>query len=46
MKIEYSDRAVADLHKIATDSRAAFGPRVAAALEARIHAIIGQISAR
>jgi len=36
MKVEYSNRAVADLRKISADSRRAFGDRVAKALEMRI----------
>jgi toxin ParE1/3/4 len=43
MRVEYSKRAVADLHKVSADSRA-FGEMVAAAVEARIKVIIGQIS--
>jgi plasmid stabilization system protein ParE len=34
MKVEYSNRAVADLRKISADSGRAFGDRVAEALEA------------
>ena len=44
MKVEYSRRAVADLRKISTDSRRAFGERVAEALEARIRAVVDRIS--
>jgi plasmid stabilization system protein ParE len=44
MKVEYSNRAVADLRKISADSRRAFGDRVAEALEARIRAVVGHIS--
>jgi toxin ParE1/3/4 len=44
MKVEYSNRAVADLRKISADSRRAFGDRVAAALEARIRAVVEHIS--
>ena len=44
MKVEYSNRAVADLHKISADCRRAFGDRVAKALEARIRAVIDRIS--
>ena len=43
MKVEYSNRAVADLRKVSADSRA-FGEMVAAAVEARIHEIVVQIS--
>lgn len=32
MKVEYAERAVADLRKIAADSRHAFGDHVAEAL--------------
>lgn len=44
MKVEYSNRAVANLRKISADSRRAFGDRVAQALEGRIRAIIDLIS--
>jgi len=44
MKIEYSKRAVTDLHKIATDSREAFGDQIAEALAARIRKVIDRIS--
>ena len=44
MKIEYSNRALADLRKISADSRGAFGDRVAEALETRIRALIERIS--
>jgi toxin ParE1/3/4 len=44
MKVEYSNRAVADLRKISTDSRRAFGDQVAEALEARIRAVVEHIS--
>ena len=44
MKVEYSNRAVADLHKISADSRRAFGDRVAQALGERIRAVIDLIS--
>jgi toxin ParE1/3/4 len=43
MKVEYSKRAVADLRKISTDSRRAFGDKVAEALEARIRAVVDRI---
>jgi toxin ParE1/3/4 len=43
MKVEYSNRAVADLRKISADSRRAFGDRVATALEARIRAVVEHI---
>jgi plasmid stabilization system protein ParE len=43
MKVEYSNRAVADLHNIAADSLR-FGNAVAAALEARIRVVIGNIA--
>jgi toxin ParE1/3/4 len=42
MKVEYSKRATADLHKVSADSRA-FGEMVAAAVEVRIREIIAQI---
>lgn len=44
MKVEYSNRAVADLRKISADSRREFGDRVAEALEARIRAVVDAIS--
>jgi toxin ParE1/3/4 len=44
MKVEYSRRAVADLHKISADSRRGFGDRVAQALEARIRGVVDRIS--
>ena len=44
MKIEYSNRAVANLRKISADSRHAFGDRVAQALEERIRGVIDLIS--
>jgi plasmid stabilization system protein ParE len=44
MKVEYSRRAVADLHKISADSRRTFGDRVAEALESRIRAVVDRIS--
>jgi plasmid stabilization system protein ParE len=44
MKVEYSNRAVADLRKISTESRLVFGDRVAEAIEARIQAVIKRIS--
>ena len=44
MKVEYSNRALADLRKISADSRRAFGDRVAEGLEARIRAVIDRIS--
>jgi hypothetical protein len=36
MKIEYTNRAVADLRKVSADSRMRFGDTVAAALEKRV----------
>jgi toxin ParE1/3/4 len=44
MKVEYSNRAVADLRKISADNRRAFGDLVAEALEARIRAVVEHIS--
>ena len=43
MKVEYSNRALADLRKLSAGSQAIFGHRVAAALEVRIRAIVEQI---
>jgi hypothetical protein len=42
MNVEYSKRAIADLRKVAADSRA-FGEIVAAAVDVRIREIIAQI---
>lgn len=44
MKVEYSNRTIANLHKISADSRRAFGDRVAQALEVRIRAVIDLIA--
>jgi toxin ParE1/3/4 len=44
MRIEYSQRAVADLRKISADSPRAFGERVAEALEARIRSVAERIA--
>jgi toxin ParE1/3/4 len=44
MKVEYSKRATTDLRKVSADSRRAFGDRVAAAIEARIRAVVEHIS--
>ena len=44
MKVEYSNRAVADLDEISARSRRMFGDRVAQVLEARIRAVIDRIS--
>jgi toxin ParE1/3/4 len=44
MKVEYSNRAVADLLKISVDRRRSFGDRVTEALDARIRAVIQRIS--
>jgi toxin ParE1/3/4 len=43
MRVEYSKRAVADLRKVSADSRS-FGEDVTAAVEARIHEVIGHIA--
>jgi plasmid stabilization system protein ParE len=43
MKVEYSNRAVSDLRKIAAEARA-YGDAVAAALEARIREIVSHIA--
>ena len=44
MKIEFSKRATADLHKMSADSRERFGDRIVAELEAGIHQVVEQIS--
>ena len=46
MKVEYTNRALADLRKISADSRAVFGEAVAAALEARLRAVVRHITER
>ena len=43
MKVEYSERAIGDLNKLAADSRA-FGEVVADAVEARIRDAIAQVA--
>jgi plasmid stabilization system protein ParE len=43
MKVEYTHRALADLCKIAADSRA-FGEDVAAAVELRIRTVVANIA--
>jgi toxin ParE1/3/4 len=43
MKVEYSNRAVADLRKISADTRRLFGDDAAQALERRIERVINQI---
>jgi plasmid stabilization system protein ParE len=43
MKVEYSNRATADLRKISTDSRV-YGESVAAVLEARIRQVVAHIA--
>jgi toxin ParE1/3/4 len=44
MKVEYSNRATADLRKVSADSHAMFGGVVALALEARIRDVVTYIS--
>lgn len=44
MRVEYSARAVADLHKLAAESLA-YGDAVAAAIEARLRQVIARIAA-
>jgi plasmid stabilization system protein ParE len=44
MRVEYTRRALADIRRIAADSLA-FGPEVAAALEARLRTTIARIAA-
>jgi toxin ParE1/3/4 len=46
MKVEYTNRAIADLRKISADSRAAFGDFVALALETRIRDVVDLIAER
>jgi plasmid stabilization system protein ParE len=45
MKIEYTNRAIADLRKVSADSRARFGAAVAAALEKRIRNVVDHVAA-
>ena len=45
MKVEFSERAAADLRKVSADSQV-FGAAVAAAVELRIRQIIAHIAAR
>ena len=44
MKIEYSNRFLADLQNISTESRLSFGAAVSNELELYIHKTIGQIA--
>jgi toxin ParE1/3/4 len=44
MKVEYTNRAIADLRKISADSRTVFGDAVALALESRIRDVVSHIS--
>ena len=44
MKVDYTNRAIADLRKISNDSRREFGERVAEELEARIRSVVDRIS--
>ena len=44
MRIEYSNRAVADLRKASADSRRRFGNSVAAALEVRIRDLVAHLA--
>ena len=43
MKVEYSNRATADLRKVSADSRA-YGDAVTAAVEARIQQVVAHIA--
>ena len=43
MRVRYSQRARADLEKVANDSRASFGDAVAAAVETRIRHVITRL---
>ena len=43
MKVEFTNRAIADLRKISAQSRKEFGDRVAAALAVRIRSVVEQI---
>jgi plasmid stabilization system protein ParE len=44
MKVEFTERAVSDLHKISAHSRREFGNRVAVAVELRIRNAVEQIA--
>lgn len=44
MRVEFTNRAARDLRAIGANSRRQFGERVAAALEARLHEVIDQIT--
>jgi plasmid stabilization system protein ParE len=44
MKVEYTNRAVADLRKASADSKGLFGDAVAAALEQRIREVVDHIA--
>ncbi|MBV8836243.1 MAG: type II toxin-antitoxin system RelE/ParE family toxin [Alphaproteobacteria bacterium] len=46
MKVEFTNQAIADLHKISSVSQAAFGGAVARQLESRIRAVIAHIADR
>lgn len=46
MKVEFTNRATADLRKISSESRAAFGRAVAEQLESRIRTVIEHIAKR
>lgn len=43
-KVEYTNRAIADLRKVSADSQALFGDAVALALESRIRDVVAYIS--
>ena len=43
MKVEYSNRATADLRKVSTDSQP-YGEAVTVAVEARIRQVVAQIA--
>ena len=45
MRVEYTNQALIDLRKISADSRA-FGETVAAAVQARIRAVVAHIAER
>jgi plasmid stabilization system protein ParE len=45
MNVEYTNRAVADLRKVSTDSRESFGDAVAESLERRIREVVDHIAA-
>src|SRR5262245_704214 len=44
MRVEFANRALADLQKLSTDSRASFGAAVSLELEARIRQVVAHVA--